>query len=286
MVAKILDGKFYANKIFDSISETVKLKIKDGKSAPCLVVILIGNDFSSNLYVKNKVIACNKVGFISRVFKVSKSVKSVDLLNLIKIFNNDSFIHGILIQLPLPDKLNTEELFESISPFKDVDLLSPLSFGRYVTAYRNHMIPCTPAAVMVLLKSINIDLSGLTASVIGMSNIVGKPLIFELLKAKISVIVVSKYCLKFLDYIKFSDIIVSAVGKPGLISGRSIKNGSIVIDVGINSIVKNKVIGDVDFETARNIAGWITPVPGGVGPLTISKLLENTLNLYLSFMCK
>lgn len=281
MITRILDGKVHAERILDCIRNDVVCKIKNFNCVPCLAVILVGNDFSSNLYVKNKVKACYKVGFVSKVFKFSKTIKNLDLINLLKVLNMDSSIHGILIQLPLPIKFNYYALVENISPYKDVDLLNPLSFGRYITGYSNFISPCTPSAVMLLLKSINIDLTGLTAVVIGTSNIVGKPLIFELLKENVSIIVLSKICNNFSSYIKFADILISAVGKPNFIFGNYIKYGSIIIDVGISVSHDKNIVGDVNFDSIKNIASWITPVPGGVGPVTISKLIENTFYLYL-----
>ncbi len=279
MSAKIINGKILAKNIIHNISNIVNNKILEGYNPPGLAVILIGENQPSELYVNNKIALCNSVGFFSKVFRFSKFTNEDVILNLIDKLNIDSSIHGIIVQLPIPKNINANKILSRIDINKDVDFLNPLSFGKYVN---NIIYPCTPSAIDLILKTTLVNFNGLTSVILGTSNIVGKPLIFKLLSINMTVIILTKDSNDFYSFIRKADVLVVAIGKPNFINGNLIKPGSIVIDVGINYINDNLFIGDVDFNSAYEIAGWITPVPGGVGPLTVAYLLHNTLVFYLN----
>ena len=276
MPAKIIDG----NAISATIRQQLKAKVdalkQAGKRVPGLAVILVGDDPASRIYVKHKRRDCREVGIKSETRLLDESVSQQELLSVISQFNADSSIDGILVQLPLPDQIDNLAILEAIDPDKDVDGFHPYNVGRLVLRHPG-LRPCTPMGVMQLLKSIGVPILGLDATVIGVSNHVGRPMALELLLAGCSVSATHKFTSNIREYIEYADIVISAVGIPGLIEGEWIKPGAIVIDVGITRDKNGKLHGDVRFEEASKRAGWITPVPGGVGPMTRVCMLQNTL---------
>ena len=262
MIAKVIYGKKYADEILYNIKSFVDIKINSGFRVPGLAIISIGNDYSSSIYVNNKIKACNFVGFFSNFYKFDNNVAENTILLLLNYLNLAPHIVGIIIQLLIPICFDFIKLFSSINPIKDVDLLNPVSFGNYVLGYNKYNLPCTPASILYLLNKIDIDLSGLTAVLIGTSNIVGKPLIFELLSYNINIIVLAEDSKYFFEYLKLADIVIVAVGKINLIYGNYLKKNSIIIDVGINRLSEKKIIGDVHFNSAFKVCSFITPVPG------------------------
>ncbi len=276
MTAKILDGKALAARIRTSLKEKVSARIDQGLNAPGLAVILVGQNPASEVYVRNKRNACKEVGFHSVSHNLLKETSEEALLSLIDELNDDSAVNGILVQLPLPSHIDEDKVTESILPEKDVDGFHPYNIGRL--ALKMPLLrPCTPKGVMTLLNETGIDLIGKEAVIVGSSNIVGRPAALELLMARCTVTVCHSKTVDLDAHLKRADIIVAAVGIPAFIRGDQIKEGAIIIDVGINRLESGKLAGDVDFESASQRAGWITPVPGGVGPMTIASLLENTL---------
>ncbi|HEX9795766.1 MAG TPA: bifunctional methylenetetrahydrofolate dehydrogenase/methenyltetrahydrofolate cyclohydrolase FolD, partial [Anaerolineales bacterium] len=244
---------------------------------PGLAVILVGSDPASQVYVSHKRKDCEEVGFVSQAYDLSASTSQGELLALIERLNDDPSIDGILVQLPLPENLDASLLLEHIRPDKDVDGFHPYNIGRL--AQRMPLLrPCTPKGIMTLLHSTGVDLYGLHAVVVGASNIVGRPMAMELLLAGCTVTITHRFTKDLAGHVAQADIVVVAAGKPGLVKGEWIKPGAIVIDVGINRQADGKLIGDVEYDTALPRAGWITPVPGGVGPMTRAGLLENTLH--------
>ncbi|MFT6836390.1 MAG: methylenetetrahydrofolate dehydrogenase (NADP+)/methenyltetrahydrofolate cyclohydrolase [Francisellaceae bacterium] len=258
------------------IKNSVQLRSHKGFRKPGLAVIKIGDDQASKIYVNNKRKACIEVGFYSRDYDLPSTVSEVELINIIEKLNIDPEIDGILVQLPLPIHIDESIIIETIIPDKDVDGFHPYNIGRLMQ--RNPLLrPCTPKGIMTLLNRTVHDVSGMHAVVVGASNIVGRPMVMELLLAKCTV----TDCHRFTENLSFhslqADILISAVGKPNFIKGEWIKEGAIVVDVGINRLSNGKLVGDVCFEEAQKRASWITPVPGGVGPMTIASLLDNTL---------
>lgn len=276
MSAQILEGKTLATAIQNDIQHRIALRLKQGLRAPGLAVILIGTDPASKLYVKNKHSACHKVGIHSQSHYLPETCTEKELLTLIDSLNADNNIDGILLQLPLPRSIDTDKVIEHIHPKKDVDGFHPYNLGR-LAEFRPLFRPCTPAGIMHLLSSTKTSLEGLNASVVGISNIVGKPMILELLMAGCTVTACHIQTKDLSKHILGSDIVVSAVGIPYLIKGEWIKQGAIVIDVGMNRVQDGQFVGDLDFEAAKKQAAWITPVPGGVGPMTVAYLLLNTM---------
>ena len=277
MTAQLIDGKAIAASLRQQIAQRVAERRQQGLRAPGLAVILVGTDPASQVYVSHKRKDCEEVGFVSRAYDLPAETSQADLLALIDELNEDPTIDGILVQLPLPEHLDASLLLERIRPDKDVDGFHPYNIGRL--AQRMPLLrPCTPKGIMTLLHSTGVDLYGLHAVVVGASNIVGRPMAMELLLAGCTVTVTHRFTKDLASHVSQADIVVVAVGKPGLVKGEWVKEGAIVIDVGINRQEDGKLVGDVVYETALSRAGWITPVPGGVGPMTRAGLLENTLH--------
>ncbi|EMH0430013.1 TPA: bifunctional methylenetetrahydrofolate dehydrogenase/methenyltetrahydrofolate cyclohydrolase FolD [Proteus mirabilis] len=276
MSARIIDGKTIAQTIRSEVAEKVKQRIKIGKRAPGLAVILVGDNPASQIYVASKRKACNEVGFISRSYDLPDTTSEADLLNLIDTLNEDNTIDGILVQLPLPAGIDNVKVLERIHPDKDVDGFHPYNIGR-LCQRAPKLRPCTPRGIVTLLERCNIPMNGLNAVIIGASNIVGRPMSLELLLAGCTTTVTHRFTKDLRFHVEHADLVVVAVGKPNFIPGEWIKPGAIVIDVGINRLENGKVVGDVDFAQASQRAGWISPVPGGVGPMTVATLIQNTL---------
>ncbi len=276
MAARILDGKALAETVrADLAARAAALKATQG-IVPCLAVILVGEDAASAVYVKNKVAACEKAGFRSIKETYPANVEPMVVLGKIAALNADPSVHGILVQLPLPKQFDAETVLEAISPEKDVDGFHVENVGALMQG-NPRFVPCTPSGVMQMLKSENVPLKGAEAVIVGRSNIVGKPMAMLLLAESCTVTICHSRTRDLAFHTRRADILVAAVGQPKMITGDMIKPGATVIDVGINRTPEGKLCGDVDFETAKEVAGLITPVPGGVGPMTITMLLANTL---------
>ena len=277
MTAQLIDGKAIAASLRQQIAHRVAERRQQGLRAPGLAVILVGSDPASQVYVSHKRKDCEEVGFVSQAYDLPATTGQDELMGLIDRLNDEPSIDGILVQLPLPEHLDASLLLERIRPDKDVDGFHPYNIGRL--AQRMPLLrPCTPKGIMTLLQSTGVDLYGMHAVVVGASNIVGRPMAMELLLAGCTVTVTHRFTKDLPMHVGQADIVVVAAGKPGLVHGEWIKPGAIVIDVGINRQTDGKLIGDVVYETALPRAGWITPVPGGVGPMTRACLLENTLH--------
>ncbi|KQQ54579.1 bifunctional 5,10-methylene-tetrahydrofolate dehydrogenase/5,10-methylene-tetrahydrofolate cyclohydrolase [Pseudomonas sp. Leaf127] len=276
MTAKLIDGKAIAASLRQQIAERVAERRQQGLRTPGLAVILVGSDPASQVYVSHKRKDCEEVGFLSQAYDLPATTTQVELTDLIDRLNDDTQVDGILLQLPLPAHLDASLLLERIRPDKDVDGFHPYNVGRL--AQRIPLLrPCTPKGIITLLQSTGVDLYGLDAVVVGASNIVGRPMAMELLLAGCTVTVTHRFTQDLAGHVARADLVVVAAGKPGLVKGEWIKPGAIVIDVGINRQADGKLVGDVVYDTALPRAGWITPVPGGVGPMTRACLLENTL---------
>lgn len=279
MTAQLIDGKKIAATIRQAIHQKVENHLKQGKRAPGLAVILVGNDPASEVYVAHKRTDCEEVGFNSIAYDLPADTVQNDLAELINQLNNDSTVDGILLQLPLPKHLDASLLLERIRPDKDVDGFHPFNIGRL--AQRMPLLrPCTPKGIITLLNSTGVDLHGLDAVVVGASNIVGRPMALELLLAGCTTTITHRFTKNLEEHVRRADLVVVAVGIPDLVKGEWIKPGAIVIDVGINRLPTGRLVGDVEFAPAAERAAWITPVPGGVGPMTRAELLENTLQAY------
>ena len=276
MIAKILDGKAVAAEIRDAIKLRVDALRNAGKRVPGLAVVLVGENPASQVYVRNKRRACTEVGFHSELHDLPADTAQAELLALIDRLNADPRIDGILVQLPLPEQMDAEAVTERILPTKDVDGFHPYNLGRLALRLPR-LRPCTPKGVMTLLARTGQPLAGLDAVVIGQSNIVGRPMALELLAARCTITVCHSRTRSLGDKVRGADVIVAAVGHPRFVQGDWIKPGAIAIDVGINRGADGKLVGDLDFEPCAERAAWITPVPGGIGPMTIASLLENTL---------
>ena len=277
MNAQLIDGKQIAANLRKEIASKVAERKQNGLRLPGLAVILVGSDPASQVYVSHKRKDCEEVGFLSRSHDLPATTSQQELLDLIDHLNDDPDIDGILVQLPLPAHLEASQLLERIRPDKDVDGFHPYNIGRL--AQRMPLLrPCTPMGIVQLLKSTGADLYGMDATVVGASNIVGRPMALELLLAGCTTTVTHRFTKNLEDHIRRSDLVVVAAGKPGLVKGEWIKPGAIVIDVGINRMDDGRLVGDVEFGPAAERASWITPVPGGVGPMTRACLLENTLH--------
>lgn len=274
--AQILNGKALAAQLQTEMQTQVKARLEQGLCRPGLAVILVGADPASQVYVRNKQNACEKAGFHSELHRLSADTSESQLLHLIDQLNQRPDIHGILVQLPLPAQIDTDKVTEAILPGKDVDGFHPYNLGR-LALRQPLMRPCTPKGIMTLLARAHLDLAGLDAVVIGQSNIVGRPMALELLAARCTVSICHSRTKDLASKVQGADLLVAAVGKARFVPGDWIKPGAIVIDVGINRLADGTLCGDVDFAAALHKAGWITPVPGGVGPMTIASLLENTL---------
>ncbi len=279
MVARILDGKLIAERVREDIAQKAAALAQQGIK-PCLAVILVGGDPASAVYVRNKVAACEKVGFNSLKFEYPADVEPTTVLAKITELNADASVHGILVQLPLPPQFDENAVLEAIRADKDVDGFHAENFGMLLQG-RESFYPCTPWGVMRMLQEENVRIEGAEAVVIGRSNIVGKPMAVMLLAKGATVTVCHSKTRNLAEHVRRADILVAAVGRPRFITGDMLKPGAVVIDVGINRLQDGpdagKLCGDVDFDSARQVAALITPVPGGVGPMTITMLLANTL---------
>lgn len=276
MSAKIIDGKAIAQQLRTEIAVSVQQRLQAGKRAPGLAVILVGENPASQIYVNSKRRACEEVGFLSRSFNLDMTCTENELLELIDSLNNDPLIDGILVQLPLPQGFDNIKILERISPEKDVDGFHPYNIGR-LCQRTPKLRPCTPRGIITMLQRCEINTYGLDALVIGASNIVGRPMGLELLLAGCTTTITHRFTTNMEKKVREADLIVAAVGRPGFVRGEWIKPGAIVIDVGINRLESGKVVGDVEYEAAAERASWITPVPGGVGPMTVATLMQNTL---------
>ncbi|MBT8140867.1 MAG: bifunctional methylenetetrahydrofolate dehydrogenase/methenyltetrahydrofolate cyclohydrolase FolD [Gammaproteobacteria bacterium] len=276
MTAQLIQGKTVAQKVRDEVAQNVKLRVDQGLSSPGLAVVLVGADPASKVYVKHKRRACYEVGIRSFAHDLAVNSSQSEILDLVQSLNNDPNVHGILVQLPLPDHLDANEILDAIAHEKDVDGFHPYNLGR-LAQRRPSIRPCTPYGVMVLLQEYGIDPKRKHAVIVGASNIVGRPMSLELLLAGATVTVCHKFTQDLETHVGRADILVVAVGKPGLVKGEWIKPGATVIDVGMNRLNNGKLCGDVEFDSAAERAAWITPVPGGVGPMTVAMLMHNTL---------
>jgi methylenetetrahydrofolate dehydrogenase (NADP+)/methenyltetrahydrofolate cyclohydrolase len=274
--AQIIDGKALAQTIREGIAEEVRLLEKDTGIKPGLAAVLVGDDPASAVYVRNKRIACEKAGLYPQEHLLPVSTTQEALLKLIHQLNVDSRIHGILVQLPLPPGIDSQAILQAVSPEKDVDGFHPVNVGRLV-AGDPVFIPCTPKGVIQMIDSTGQDIAGKRAVVIGRSNIVGKPVAMLLLHRHATVTICHSRTKDLPGVVREADILIAAIGKPLFVTPDMVKEGAIVIDVGINRLADGKLVGDVDIERVKERAGWITPVPGGVGPMTIAMLLQNTL---------
>lgn len=279
MSAQLIDGKAIAESIRQDITAAVSQHLAKGRRAPSLAVILVGSDPASEVYVAHKRKDCEQVGFTSIAHDLPADTSQQELTELIDRLNADDSVDGILLQLPLPAQLDASPLLERIDPKKDVDGFHPYNLGR-LAQRMPELRPCTPKGIISLLNSTGVDLHGLDAVVVGASNIVGRPMALELLLAGCTTTITHRFTKNLEEHVRRADLVVVAVGIPGLVKGEWIKPGAIVIDVGINRTTEGKLIGDVGFEAAAERAAWITPVPGGVGPMTRAGLLENTLQAY------
>ncbi|MBY6017288.1 bifunctional methylenetetrahydrofolate dehydrogenase/methenyltetrahydrofolate cyclohydrolase FolD [Halomonas denitrificans] len=276
MSAAIIDGKAIAASIRQTIQASVAQRVSRGLRAPGLAVILVGQDPASQVYVGNKRRACEQVGFVSKSYDLPATTGETELLSLIDSLNDDATIDGILVQLPLPDHIDSAKVIERIQPNKDVDGFHPYNVGRL--AQRIPVLrPCTPMGIMTLIESTGVPTHGLHAVVVGASNIVGRPMTLELLLAGCTTTTCHRFTENLRAEVERADLLVVAVGKPHFIPGDWVKPGAIVIDVGINRLDNGNLVGDVDYAVAAEQAAHITPVPGGVGPMTIASLLQNTL---------
>lgn len=282
MPAQLIDGKAIAKQVRENVASQVQSITASGKRAPGLAVIMVGSDPASSVYVDNKRKACDEVGFVSKSFDLPASTSQQELLSVVEKLNQDPEIDGILVQLPLPAGLHADLILERIVPDKDVDGFHPYNIGRLVQRMPA-LRPCTPKGIMTLIESTKRPIKGLDAVIVGASNIVGRPMSLELLLAGCTVTTCHKFTQDLKSHVQRADILVVAVGKSAFIPGDWIKPGAIVIDVGINRHSDGTLVGDVEFATASERAGWITPVPGGVGPLTVASLIENTLEAYVKY---
>jgi methylenetetrahydrofolate dehydrogenase (NADP+)/methenyltetrahydrofolate cyclohydrolase len=276
MSAQIIDGKAIATRLRQTLKQHVQQRLSANLRAPGLAVVLVGKDPASEVYVASKRAACKEVGIFSLAYDLPTNTQQDELLTLIDDLNRNPEIDGILVQLPLPGHIDSETVIERIDPGKDVDGFHPYNIGRL--ALRMPLLrPCTPLGVMKLLETVGESLYGKHAVVVGASNIVGRPMALELLMAGCTLTVCHRFTQDLAVQVGRADILVSAVGKPRLIKGEWIKPGAIVVDIGITRDENGALCGDVEFDTARQRAGWITPVPGGVGPMTVVTLLQNTV---------
>ena len=276
MTAQLIDGKAIAAQVRQQVARQVAARHESGARSPGLAVVLVGEDAASEVYVRNKHRACEEAGIISFRHQLPADTRQADLEALVDELNDDERVDGILVQLPLPEHLDPRPILERIHPDKDVDGFHPYNLGRL--AQRLPLLrPCTPKGVMTLLQESGLNVRGLDATIVGASNIVGRPMSLELMLAGCTTTVCHRFTRDLEAQVRRADLLVVAVGKPGLVKGEWVKEGAIVIDVGINRNDDGKLIGDVEFAPAAERASYITPVPGGVGPMTVASLLENTL---------
>ncbi|KAA0013589.1 bifunctional methylenetetrahydrofolate dehydrogenase/methenyltetrahydrofolate cyclohydrolase FolD [Billgrantia pellis] len=277
MTAQLIDGKAIATQVREQVARQVEARRTEGKRIPGLAVILVGEDPASHVYVSNKHRACEQAGILSFRHTLPADTSQEALERLVDDLNADPRIDGILLQLPLPEHLDARPILERILPHKDVDGFHPYNLGRL--AQRLPMLrPCTPKGIMTLLQASGLKVRGLDATVVGASNIVGRPMALELMLAGCTATVCHRFTRNLEEHVRRAELLVVAVGKPGLVKGEWVRDGAIVIDVGINREQDGRLVGDVEFAPAAERAGWITPVPGGVGPMTVASLLENTLS--------
>lgn len=271
MTAKIIDGKAIATAIQNEMKDQLCRP-----HIPGLAAVLVGDDPASAIYVRNKREACKEVGILSKSYDLPAHTSEAELLQLIDQLNHDDDIDGILIQLPLPSHINSHNILEHIDPRKDVDGFHPFNLGRLAQG-RPILRPCTPLGIMTMLAQMKLNVQGLNATVVGASNIVGRPMALELLLAGCTPTICHHLTQNLAEHVSRADLLVVGIGKPGVIKSEWIKPGAIVIDVGTNRLENGQLVGDIDFATASERAGWITPVPGGVGPMTIAMVLQNTV---------
>lgn len=274
-MGEIINGLKISKEKRLEIKKRVELLKEEGVYV-CLAVVLVGNNPASKIYVKNKKKACEELGIISKEILLDENVKKEELKEIINSLNEDLNVNGILLQLPLPKHLNENEIINYINPLKDVDCFSVKNTGKLFNG-NFYFSPCTPSGIIDLIKSTNVKISGKNAVIVGRSNIVGKPMAMLLLKENATVCICHSKTENLEFFTKNADILVVAIGRPNFIRGNMVKKGAVVIDVGINRLSNNKLCGDVLFEEVLNVAGFLTPVPGGVGPMTITKLMENTI---------
>ncbi|ENM3851597.1 bifunctional methylenetetrahydrofolate dehydrogenase/methenyltetrahydrofolate cyclohydrolase FolD [Vibrio cholerae] len=276
MTAQNIDGTLISQTVRSEVAARVKTRVQAGLRAPGLAVVLVGEDPASQVYVGSKRRACEEVGFVSKSFDLPATASEEALLSLVEELNNDPQIDGILVQLPLPAGMDTTKVLESIHPEKDVDGFHPYNVGRLAQRIPK-LRSCTPKGIITLLERYNIPLRGKHAVIVGASNIVGRPMTLELLLAGCTTTTCHRFTQDLEGHIRQADILVVAVGKPNFIPGAWIKEGAVVVDVGINPLDTGKLVGDVEYDVARTRASFITPVPGGVGPMTVASLIENTM---------
>ncbi|TOZ87996.1 bifunctional methylenetetrahydrofolate dehydrogenase/methenyltetrahydrofolate cyclohydrolase FolD [Vibrio parahaemolyticus] len=276
MAAQNIDGTLISQTVRSEVAARVKARVAAGLRAPGLAVVLVGEDPASQVYVGSKRRACEEVGFVSKSFDLPASTSEEELLVLIDELNNDNEIDGILVQLPLPAGIDTTHVLERILPEKDVDGFHPYNVGRLAQRIPK-LRSCTPKGIITLLDRYNIELRGKHAVIVGASNIVGRPMTLELLLAGCTTTTCHRFTKDLESHVRQADVVVVAVGKPNFIPGEWIKKGAVVVDVGINRLDSGKLVGDVEYDKARENASFITPVPGGVGPMTVASLIENTM---------
>ncbi len=276
MTAQNIDGTLISQTVRSEVAARVKARVAAGLRAPGLAVVLVGEDPASQVYVGSKRRACEEVGFVSKSFDLPASTSEEELLALIDELNNDNEIDGILVQLPLPAGIDTTHVLERIHPEKDVDGFHPYNVGRLAQRIPK-LRSCTPKGIITLLDRYNIELRGKHAVVVGASNIVGRPMTLELLLAGCTTTTCHRFTKDLESHVRQADVVVVAVGKPNFIPGEWIKKGAVVVDVGINRLDSGKLVGDVEYDKARESASFITPVPGGIGPMTVASLIENTM---------
>jgi methylenetetrahydrofolate dehydrogenase (NADP+)/methenyltetrahydrofolate cyclohydrolase len=282
LMAVIIDGKKVSQDVRSEIKhETLRLK-KERGIIPGLAVILVGDDPASQIYVRGKKNACEEAGFLSREFRLSADTGEAELLEIIDALNGDSAIHGILVQLPVPEHINPDAIIDAIDPRKDVDGLHPYNAGKLFSGNPFHRA-CTPSGIIELLDRYEIEIKGKEAVIVGRSNLVGKPLLMMLLERHATVTVCHTRTRNLSEVTKRAEILVAAAGSPEMIKGEMIRDGAVIIDVGMNRLESSKLVGDVDFQEAAKKASYITPVPGGVGPMTIAMLLKNTFHAATGF---
>lgn len=276
MTAQILNGKYLAETILKELSERIVTLKRKGQRAPGLAVILIGDDPASQIYVRKKREACAQVGITSTLYPLSTNTDSETLSALIHKLNTDPQIDGILLQLPLPKTLDAPTLIDQINPNKDVDGFHPYNLG-LLAARRPRLHPCTAHGIMRLIAQTGLSLQGINAVIVGASTVVGRPMALELLHAEATVTITHRMTKNLEQHVRSAELLIVAIGNPGVIQSEWIRPGAIVIDVGINRLANGRVVGDIDFDSAKERASWISPVPGGVGPMTVATLLQNTL---------
>jgi methylenetetrahydrofolate dehydrogenase (NADP+)/methenyltetrahydrofolate cyclohydrolase len=275
-MAQVIDGKMVAAKVKEEVREGVKKLVAQKGVTPKLTVVLVGEDPASHIYVRNKERGCAEVGMISEVRRMPATTKQEELINIVKGLNADTSVHGILVQLPLPAGLKEQAILDVVDPRKDVDGLHPINMGKLLKGDESGFVACTPQGIIELILSTGTEIQGKEAVVVGRSNIVGKPAAILLLQKNATVTVCHSRTKSLGEVTRRADILVAAVGIPKIIQGDMVKEGAVIIDVGTNRVAE-KLVGDVDFQAAQERAGFITPVPGGVGPMTIALLMKNTL---------